>query len=171
MLLFVLAQAAAVAASPAAALSSQATASPAPALATVQGPAATGQAGVTSYPPAFFAAQNPNSAADMVTRLPGFTLDTGDSVRGFEGSAGNVLIDGQRPASKSDNLQTILSRIPAGKVERIDVIRGGAPGIDMQGKTVIANVVLKKGGAIRSTLPAGMRDRMVCRLSLLDAGR
>ena len=109
-------------------------------------------AGVTSYPPAFFAAQNPNSAADMVGRLPGFSLDTGDSVRGFEGAAGNVLIDGQRPASKSDNLGSILSRIPASKVERIDVIRGGAPGIDMQGKTVIANVVTRTGGAIHGLL-------------------
>jgi len=108
--------------------------------------------GITSYPQAFFAAQNPNSALEMVGRLPGFTLDTGDSVRGFEGAAGNVLIDGERPASKSDNLSTILSRIPAAKVERVDVIRGGAPGIDMQGKTVIANVITKKGGAIRGLL-------------------
>jgi outer membrane receptor protein involved in Fe transport len=134
MLLFVLAQAVAAAVAPAQAP-----------------PEATG---VASYPPAFFAAQNPNSANDMVARLPGFTLDTGDNVRGYEGAAGNVLIDGQRPASKSDNLNTILSRIPAGKVERIDVIRGGAPGIDMQGKTVIANVVLKKGGAVRGVLAA-----------------
>ena len=28
-------------------------------------------------------------------------------------------------------------------MEKIDVIRGGAPGIDMQGQPVIANVVLK----------------------------
>jgi len=108
--------------------------------------------GVVSYSQAFFAAQNPNSADDMIQRLPGFSLDTGDNVRGFEGAAGNVLIDGQRPASKSDNLETILARIPASKVERIDVIRGGAPGIDMQGKTVIANVITKKGGAIRGLL-------------------
>jgi outer membrane receptor protein involved in Fe transport len=134
MLVFVLAQAAAAAGAPAQAP-----------------PAATG---VTSYPPAFFAAQNPNSADDMVGRLPGFTVDSGDNVRGYEGAAGNVLIDGQRPATKTDNLDTLLSRIPASKVERIDVIRGGAPGIDMQGKTVIANVVLKKGGAIRGLLAA-----------------
>jgi outer membrane receptor protein involved in Fe transport len=121
------------------------------AVAAVVAPAPSGPeaAGVTSYPQAFFAAQNPNSALEMVGRLPGFSLDTGDAVRGFEGAAGNVLIDGQRPASKTDSLDTILSRIPASKVERVDVIRGGAPGIDMQGKTVIANVVLKKGGAIR----------------------
>jgi outer membrane receptor protein involved in Fe transport len=131
MLLFVLAQAAAVAVAPAG----------------LEAP--TAQTAITSYPRAFFAAQNPNTVLDMVGRLPGFSLDTGASVRGFEGAAGNVLIDGRRPSSKSDALDAILQRIPAGKVERIDVIRGGAPGIDMQGKTVIANVILKKGGDTR----------------------
>ncbi|HEY0437174.1 MAG TPA: TonB-dependent receptor plug domain-containing protein, partial [Phenylobacterium sp.] len=110
------------------------------------------QPGVVSYPPAFFAAQNPGSALDMIGRLPSFSLDTGANVRGFEGAAGNVLINGQRPSSKADGLDTILQRIPAGKVERIDVIRGGAPGIDMQGKTVIANVILKSGGGTRGLL-------------------
>ena len=91
----------------------------------------------------------------MVGRLPGFSFDRGDSVRGFEGAAGNVLVDGQRPSSKSDGLESILQRIPSGKVERIDVIRGGAPGVDMQGKTVIANVILKKGGGTRGVLAVG----------------
>jgi hypothetical protein len=107
--------------------------------------AAPAQEGVTSYPAAFFASAHPNTANDMIVRLPGFTLDTGNGVRGYEGAAGNVLIDGQRPATKSDDLGTILTRILATQVERIDVIRGGAPGIDMQGKTVIANVIRKKG--------------------------
>ncbi|WP_309092777.1 TonB-dependent receptor domain-containing protein, partial [Phenylobacterium sp.] len=101
-----------------------------------------------SYPASFFASQQPANAAEMLDRIPGFALDTGDSVRGFEGSAGNVVIDGRRPASKTDNLEQILRRIPAGRVERIDIIRGGAPGIDMQGKTVIANVVRKAGGGL-----------------------
>ena len=108
--------------------------------------------GVTSYGPAFFAAQQPSTAADMLNRIPGFSLDNGASVRGFEGAAGNVLIDGQRPASKSDSLQDILFRIPAGKVERIDVVRGAAPGIDMQGKTVLANLILKQDGGPRGVL-------------------
>ena len=110
------------------------------------------QDGVSSYGLEFFAAQQPGTAIDMLNRLPGFTLDTGASVRGFEGAAGNVLIDGQRPASKSDSLQDILIRVPAGKVARIDVIRGGAPGIDMQGKTVLANLILKKDGGLRALL-------------------
>lgn len=108
------------------------------------------QEAVSSYGPAYFVAQQPNTATDMLNRIPGFTLDTGASVRGYEGAAGNVLIDGKRPASKSDSLQDILTRIPAGKVERIDIIRGGAPGIDMQGKSVLANLILKKDGGLRA---------------------
>ncbi|HEX7946185.1 MAG TPA: TonB-dependent receptor [Phenylobacterium sp.] len=107
------------------------------------------QQGVSSYPPAFFAGQQVANAYEMLQRVPGFQLDTGDSVRGYEGAAGNVLIDGQRPSTKTDGLDQILLRIPAGQVERIDVIRGGAPGIDMQGKTVIANVIKKSGGGFR----------------------
>lgn len=100
--------------------------------------------GVTAYPAAYFASTGANTALDMVNRLPGFSLDSGDSVRGFEGAAGNVLIDGSRPVSKTDDIEEILKRIPAGQVERIDVIRGGAPGIDMQGKSILANVVRSK---------------------------
>src|SRR6185437_9134292 len=46
----------------------------------------------------------------------------------------------------TDILSDVLKRISIADVDRIEVIRGGAPGIDMQGLTVIANVVLKAGG-------------------------
>jgi len=113
------------------------------------GPAA--NAGVTSYQPAFFAGVRPNTALDMVNALPGFSLDTGSAVRGFAGAAGNVLIDGDRPATKNDTLDEVLKRIPASTVARIDVIRGGAPGIDMQGKTMIANVIRKVDNGLKLT--------------------
>jgi outer membrane receptor protein involved in Fe transport len=127
-LLIVLAQAAAASA-------------PAP---TAIGAEAPAQPAVVGYPAAFFTSLNSANALDMVSRIPGFTLDTGASVRGYEGAAGNVLIDGQRPSSKSDSIDQLLQRIPISQVDHIDVIRGGAPGIDMQGKTVLANVVRKK---------------------------
>jgi hypothetical protein len=121
---------------------------------TIQPAAATGQAtsGVTSYPASFFASFQPNTATDMIDNLPGFVFDDGDSVRGFAGAAGNVLIDGQRPTSKSDDLHSILRRIPASQVERIDVIRGAAPGVDMQGKTVMANVIRKKNTGVTGVI-------------------
>lgn len=105
--------------------------------------------GVISYPAAYFAGAQAGNAWEMLLRLPGFALDTGDTIRGFEGGGGNALVDGQRPTSKTDPLDELLRRIPAARIERIDLIRGGAPGIDMQGKTVVANVVRKPGGGLR----------------------
>ena len=119
---------------------------PAQATAAALAPASTPTQGVVSYTPDFFTSTRPTTAFDMILRLPGFTFDSGSQVRGFADAAGNVLIDGQRSASKQDDLGNALSRIPARQVARIDVISGGAPGIDMQGRTVLANVILKQDG-------------------------
>jgi outer membrane receptor protein involved in Fe transport len=119
--------------------------------------AATPQQGVISYPPSFFESFRPTNALEMVERVPGFAFDSGDEVRGFEGAAGNVLIDGQRPAAKSDGLDQILTRLPASQVERVELIRGGAPGIDMQGKSVLVNVVRKAGGSFRGLVAASTK--------------
>ena len=112
------------------------------------------QQGVISYTPADFAAARPNTALEMISRLPGFTFDGGDSVRGFAGAAGNVLIDGQRPTIKTDSLGDTLARITIDQVERIDVIRGSVPGIDMQGQTVVANVVRKTADTFQQVFTA-----------------
>ncbi len=111
-------------------------------------------AGVTAYPASFFADNRPQTALDMINRLPGFSFEAGDSVRGFSGAAGNVLVDGRRPSSKTDSLDSVLSRIVAREVERIEVIRGGAPGIDMQGRAVVANVIRRSGDQTRITVQA-----------------
>jgi hypothetical protein len=111
--------------------------------------------GVIAYPAAFFADMRPDTAYDMVLRVPGFTFDDGSAVRGLAGAAGNVLIDGQRPSSKTDDLIAILRRIPANQVARIDLIRGGQPGIDMQGKAVVANVIRKAGGGFSGAASVG----------------
>ena len=114
---------------------------------------AAGQQGVLVFQPSFFAESSPDTALDMIMRLPGFGLNTGDNgTRGFAGAAGNVLIDGDRPSSKSDGLDQVLRRISADSVERIELIRGGAPGIDMQGQPVIANVVLKRTVTVERVL-------------------
>jgi hypothetical protein len=110
--------------------------------ASASAPAQTAQSTIP-YPASFFATMGLETAYDVVLRVPGFTLDDGSAVRGFADAAGNVLIDGQRPASKTDDLISILKRIPASRVERIDLIRGRAPGIDMQGKTIVVNVIRK----------------------------
>ncbi len=110
------------------------------------------QRGVLVFQPEFFAAQRPNTALDMVNRVPGFSINDGAGTRGFEGSVGNVLINGDRPASKNDTGSSVLGRTQAGQVERIELIRGGAPGVDMQGYGVVVNVILKKGVSHQSIL-------------------
>jgi len=111
---------------------------------------------VTVYPASFFAAAQPYSALDMVRRLPGFSLDAGDDeVRGLAGAAGNVLIDGERPPSKED-LEDVLARLPAGDVERIDLVRGASAGIDMRGHSVVANIVRRRGATAAGQVEAGL---------------
>jgi outer membrane receptor for ferrienterochelin and colicin len=101
--------------------------------------------GVISYPPEYFAEFRPSTAQDMVNRIPGFRFNSGDSVRGLGGAAGNALIDGERPSSKTVSVSEALGRLLPHQVERIELIRGGAPGIDMQGHAVVVNVVRKPG--------------------------
>lgn len=89
--------------------------------------------GLLVFESVFFADARPDTALDMIARLPGFAFESGDSgTRGLAGTAGNVLIDGARPSTKSDSLDQILRRISAAGVARVELIRGGAPGIDMQ---------------------------------------
>lgn len=110
------------------------------------------QRGVLVFNPDFFADQRPNTALEMVNRVPGFSASDGDGSRGFEGAVGNILINGSRPASKNDTGTSVLSRTLASQVERIELIRGGAPGIDMQGFSVVVNVITKRENTRQSVL-------------------
>lgn len=95
----------------------------------------------SNYPAQFFEQYQPQSAYSMIKRLPGFSFDGGDNARGFGGNAGNVLIDGARPTSKSGGLSGALKRIPAKQVDRIEIIRGGVSAGDAAGQSIVANVI------------------------------
>lgn len=112
------------------------------------------QQGLLVFNPGFFAQYRPNTALDMVERVPGFEVEDGDGSRGFEGSVGNVLINGARPASKNDTGSNVLNRTLADQVDRIELVRGGAPGIDMQGYSVVVNVILKSQSSRQSIVNA-----------------
>lgn len=108
-------------------------------------PAAAGENQVVRYEPDFFKPFQVTTALDMVFYVPGFSFSSGQDVRGFAGAAGNVLVDGQRPVSKN-GLDMTLNNISASQVEYIELISGGAPGIDMQGYGKVINIVRKKDG-------------------------
>jgi outer membrane receptor protein involved in Fe transport len=99
----------------------------------------------------FFAAYAPVTALDMVRRIPGFSIEQGEGLRGFGENAGNVLIDGDRPSTKSDDIFTILSRIPATEVDYIELTEQAGADAETQGKGQVINVVRKLSKRISGT--------------------
>ena len=98
-----------------------------------------------TFEPDYFAQFAPQTAADMVARLPGFDIRGGEGgARGFGQASLNILINGRRPSSKSSGANEILSRIPAGNVSRIEILDGSTldiPGLSGQ----VANITAKSG--------------------------
>jgi hypothetical protein len=110
----------------------------------------------TSYDAAFFTQYAPRTALDIAQRVPGFTLDLGATqtnlgsvdVRGFAGTAGNVVINGSRPSTKAETLDITLARIPAQQVVRVEVGPGDLFGSDYAGKSQVLNIILSQQSGI-----------------------
>lgn len=95
------------------------------------------------YAASFFKPFAPRTALDIARQVPGFSIDFGNSdVRGFSGAVGNIVINGARPSTKSEALDTLLSRIPASRVIRVEVGPGDLYGADYASKGQVLNIVL-----------------------------
>ncbi|MEM9706970.1 MAG: TonB-dependent receptor [Pseudomonadota bacterium] len=97
---------------------------------------------VITYEASFFARYKPVTALDMLRNVPGFQIQDGGESRGFGGAAGNVLINSERQATKSESTSDILGRLPANAVRQIIIIRGQTGGLDVRGQSVVANVIV-----------------------------
>ena len=93
----------------------------------------------------------PVTALDMVRRIPGFSIAGDEGRRGFGENAGNVLIDGDRPSTKSDDIFTILSRIPASEVDYIELTEQAGADAETQGQGQVVNVVRKVSAKVSGT--------------------
>ena len=121
-------------------------------------PATPSASGTTVYDREFFATYSPRTALDIVARVPGFQLDEGNSgIRGFTGAAGNVVFNGARPSSKAESLSTILARIPASRVVRVEMGSGSLYGSEYAGKTQVLNVILSAEGGFDGTFSGSLR--------------
>ncbi|WP_273242476.1 TonB-dependent receptor plug domain-containing protein [Hyphomonas atlantica corrig.] len=104
----------------------------------------------------------PQTALDMVERVPGFNLDQGEDRRGLAGAAGNVLIDGRVPVVKGQSIRGFLRRIPASTVERLELIRGSGTSAS-NAQTVRVNIVRATeggSGVWRTTFDYAEDDRI-----------
>lgn len=88
----------------------------------------------------------PTNAMDMLNQVPGFAVrNDDDQGRGLGQVTTNVLINGERPSSKSQSVFDQLGRITSENVERIEIVDGATlkiPGLSGQ----VANVITKSGG-------------------------
>jgi hypothetical protein len=98
----------------------------------------------------------PINALDIVSRIPGFSINGGDGRRGFGDNAGNVLIDGDRPSTKTDDIFTLLTRIPAAQVDYIELTESAGGDGEARGKAQIVNVVRKKSIKPSGTYEGGV---------------
>ena len=109
-------------------------------------PGSSREAGVRqTYTPADFARYAPKNAYDMLVQVPSFNIQQGQEQRGLGQATSNVLFNGERPSSKSDDIFTLLERIPADNVTRIEIVDGATldiPGLSGQ----VANIVFEAGG-------------------------
>src|SRR3546814_8605658 len=81
----------------------------------------------------------------MLVQVPGFQIRDSEELRGLGQATGNVLFNGERPSNKADDMNTQLSRIPGGNVERIEIVDGATldiPGLSGQ----VANIVYRADG-------------------------
>lgn len=110
------------------------------------------------YDSAYFAQYSPVTLGDMIRNIPGGASilsggggPGGNNNRGFGSSDVQVLIDGRRMSGKVNNMTTTLARIQAGQVERIELIRGNAEGLDIRNEGTIYNVILREGATNSSS--------------------
>jgi len=93
-----------------------------------------------TFTPLDFERFAPRNALDMLNRVPGFAIQRGDQGRGFGQANTNVLVNGQRLSSKSQNVFDQLRRVTASNVDRIEIVDGSTlelPGLSGQ----VANVI------------------------------
>jgi hypothetical protein len=124
----------------------------------------------TVYSAQDFAQFAPRTALDIVRRIPGFSIDSGDSgSRGFGQATGNVLINGQRISGKSNDAESVLGRISTINVDKIEVLDGtalGIPGLSGQ----IVNVTTRDSGGVSGTWHWKVRSRENLRPTFNDFG-
>ena len=119
----------------------------------------------TVYQADFFASYAPRNALDIARRVPGFNLDLGNTdIRGFGAAAGNVVINGARPSSKAESLETTLARIPASRVSRVEVGPGDLYGADYSSRSQVLNIIMSAEGGIDGNVTGELRRLYTGRL-------
>jgi outer membrane receptor for ferrienterochelin and colicins len=87
----------------------------------------------------------PQTAADIVQQIPGFSITNVSNDRGLGEASQNVLINGQRITGKGNDAQSVLRRISVNAVRRLEIM--DAAMLDISGLSGhVLNVLTEQGG-------------------------
>lgn len=99
------------------------------------------------YDRAYFSRYSVSNAEDMLRLIPGVPaiLESRDDQqeRGFGAGGARVLVNGRRFPGKANEVTANLRRIPAGNVERVELLSGS--GVAVQSEGIVVNLVLLEG--------------------------
>ena len=84
------------------------------------------------------------SANDVINNLPGVELDQEGNITLRGNGTATVLIDGRPSSISGGNGRTLLDALPAGSIERIEIITNPSAKYNPEGTSGIINIVLKK---------------------------
>jgi outer membrane receptor protein involved in Fe transport len=84
------------------------------------------------------------SANDVLNNLPGVELDQEGNITLRGNGSATVLIDGRPSSISGGNGRTLLDALPAGSIERIEIITNPSAKYNPEGTSGIINIVLKK---------------------------
>ncbi|NIP18238.1 MAG: TonB-dependent receptor plug domain-containing protein, partial [Xanthomonadales bacterium] len=109
---------------------------------------------VTVYPADYFSGLNVITARDMLSRIPGSEARSSqrrgrgrDNRRGLRDQADTVLVDGKRIVGKSSEAEEFLGRLPAAKVERIEVVDGMVTETEAEAGSRTINIITTGDGS------------------------
>lgn len=120
------------------------------------------------YQASYFEAYVPRTALDMVRRIPGFQIRSGDTGRRGLGQGGaNVLINGERLTGKTDPFNE-LDQLLASSVVEIRVLEGATlsiPGLSGQ----VVDIIVSRPDGLKGTWEWNPQFRKRLEPSLLNA--
>ncbi len=107
------------------------------------GPALADDTDVRVYGVAFFETFSPQTALEIIERLPGFSLEEADDERGLSLGGTNVLLNGRPITGKGEAATNQIAQIPAANVVQIE-IRDAAT-LDLPGYSgLVANIITEE---------------------------
>ncbi len=97
---------------------------------------------------------------EVLGKLPGVEVKgDGHRARGMSRDSVQILVDGERPAGGSRIVAGVVGRLPAGELERVEILRGASAEYG-GAASITVNLVMKKPVSKRSTamkVAVGMR--------------